>query len=388
MSSWRDATGVTAASGELEDATHALSAAASGADDRYAVALDRWLSLGGADLEARTGELLAELGLPDRVLDQPTTTLSGGQAARLELAAVLLSRFDVYLFDEPTNDLDLDGLERLERFVDDVEAGMVVVSHDRAFLERTITSVLELDEHTHRATRYEGGWLAYLDEKGLARRHAEEAYGRYVGQRDDLRERARRQRAWTREGISRAVKRPRDNDKNLKAKYIASAEGRSGDAKRTDRMFVVIALALGRLRRTPLRTRDWLLLGLGLSTFSWWVLIVFGAWLFLLDRRPSLRIEKRWQFNTAQIALAMLSIAAIAVLISAIPFGLLGEPDMGLVYGRRACPVCRSHGRAAAAAVRHLRVHLVLQARDAAVGVVAVVRAAAVVAVGVEAVCE
>ncbi len=51
-------------------------------------------------------------------------------------------------------------------------------------------------------------------------------------------------------------------------------------------LFVVIALALGRLRRTPLRTRDWLLLGLGLSTFSWWVLIVFGAWLFLLDRRP------------------------------------------------------------------------------------------------------
>ena len=103
-------------------------------------------------------------------------------------------------------------------------------------------------------------------------------------------------------------------------------------------LFVVIALALGRLRRTPLRTRDWLLLGLGLSTFSWWVLIVFGAWLFLLDRRASLRIEKRWQFNTAQIVLAMFSIAAIAVLISAIPFGLLGEPDMGLVHGPQGLP--------------------------------------------------
>ena len=103
-------------------------------------------------------------------------------------------------------------------------------------------------------------------------------------------------------------------------------------------LFVVIALALGRLRRTPLRTRDWLLLGLGLSTFSWWVLIVFGAWLFLLDRRPTLRIEKRWQFNTAQIVLAMFSIAAIAVLISAIPFGLLGEPDMGLAPGPQGLP--------------------------------------------------
>ncbi len=103
-------------------------------------------------------------------------------------------------------------------------------------------------------------------------------------------------------------------------------------------LFVVIALALGRLRRTPLRTRDWLLLGLGLSTFSWWVLIVFGAWLFLLDRRGGLHFEKRWQFNTAQVVLAAFSIAALAVLVSAIPYGLLGEPDMGLINAGRDLP--------------------------------------------------
>jgi hypothetical protein len=103
-------------------------------------------------------------------------------------------------------------------------------------------------------------------------------------------------------------------------------------------LFVVVALALGRLRRTPLRTRDWLLLGLGLSTFSWWVLIVFGAWLFLLDRRPGLRFEQRWQFNAAQVVLALFSVAALAVLISAIPFGLLGEPDMGLAHGPQGLP--------------------------------------------------
>ncbi|HKU15492.1 MAG TPA: hypothetical protein VJQ52_13930 [Steroidobacteraceae bacterium] len=95
-------------------------------------------------------------------------------------------------------------------------------------------------------------------------------------------------------------------------------------------LFVVIAVALGRLRRTPLRTRDWLLLGLGLSTFSWWVLIVFGAWLFILDRRPELRIETRWQFNAVQVLLGLLSLVALGVLVSAIPYGLLGEPDMGL----------------------------------------------------------
>jgi hypothetical protein len=97
-------------------------------------------------------------------------------------------------------------------------------------------------------------------------------------------------------------------------------------------LFVVVALALGRVRRTPLRTRDWLLLGLGLSTFSWWVLIVFGAWLFVLDRRHEISIQKRWQFNTAQVLLAAFSLAALGVLISAIPYGLLGEPDMGVLY--------------------------------------------------------
>jgi hypothetical protein len=98
-------------------------------------------------------------------------------------------------------------------------------------------------------------------------------------------------------------------------------------------VFIVIALALGRVRRTPLGTRDWLLLGLGLSTFSWWVLFVFGAWLFVLDRRPAVRIEKRWRFNTAQVLLAVFSVAALGILVSAIPYGLLGEPDMGVIGG-------------------------------------------------------
>lgn len=95
-------------------------------------------------------------------------------------------------------------------------------------------------------------------------------------------------------------------------------------------LFAIIAVVLGRLRRTPLRTRDWLLLGLGLSTFSWWVLIVFGGWLFVLDRRHALQIQTPWRFNAAQILLGVFSVAALGVLISAIPYGLLGQPDMGI----------------------------------------------------------
>ncbi len=243
-------TGVAAADLELGAATAALASSRPGADDRYAVALERWLQLGGADLEARAGEVWADLGLPPGLLAQPTATLSGGQAARLELAAVLLSQFDVYLLDEPTNDLDLDGLDRLEGFVEQLQAPVVLVSHDRAFLERTVTSVVELDDHTHRATRFEGGWSSYQAEQVVARRHAEEAYTGYASKRSDLEERARRQRAWTREGIARAVKHPKDGDKHIRRKAIASAEGRSHDAKRTDR-------ALERLDRVDKPWEGW-----------------------------------------------------------------------------------------------------------------------------------
>ena len=129
-------TGVAAAERELDAATAALSAdAGEVAGERYAAALEHWLALGGADLAERSGAVLADLGVALPV-EQQMTTLSGGQAARVGLAALLLSRFDVLLLDEPTNDLDLDGLERLERFVSSQRAGVVLVSHDREFLAR------------------------------------------------------------------------------------------------------------------------------------------------------------------------------------------------------------------------------------------------------------
>jgi ATPase subunit of ABC transporter with duplicated ATPase domains len=226
--------GVTVASHELEAATRAVAADEPGAADRYAVALERWLDVGAPDFDTRAQVTWADLGLPADVLERPMAVLSGGQAARAELAATLLSRFDVFLLDEPTNDLDLDGLRRLEDFVLALTAGVVIVSHDRTFLERTVTSVLEIDEHDHTARRFDGGWTAYLDERAAARRHAEEAYATYADQRDALAERARRQRAWARAGVARAVNHPDDGDKHIKRWRVASAEARAGDARRTE----------------------------------------------------------------------------------------------------------------------------------------------------------
>jgi ATPase subunit of ABC transporter with duplicated ATPase domains len=224
-------TGVADAGVEL----HAATAVIESEPDRYSTALDRWLALGGADLDARVGPLWSELGLPAVLLDQDMTTLSGGQAARASLAAILLAQFDVFLLDEPTNDLDFDGLERLERFVDGLAGGLVVVSHDRAFLQRTITSVLELDEHDHTARLYDGGWLAYLDERATARRHAEEAYDEYVEKRRTLEDRRRAQRQWAITGARTLKKRPRDNDKAQRDFFTNRTEKQAAKVRITEK---------------------------------------------------------------------------------------------------------------------------------------------------------
>jgi ATPase subunit of ABC transporter with duplicated ATPase domains len=228
-------TGVAAADQELEAATLALSTGEAGGEDRYSDALERWLALGAADLESRIGGVWAELGLARRLVDQPMASLSGGEAARVGLAALLLARFDVFLLDEPTNDLDLDGLARLEAWVGEQDAPVVLVSHDRAFLRRTVTHVAELDPFTHRLAVFAGGWDAYLAERTVAARHAQERYEEYADRRDALAGRAQREREWATRGRSKAKRRPADNDKNVRAFTVDQTEQLAGKAARTER---------------------------------------------------------------------------------------------------------------------------------------------------------
>ncbi|GCD19789.1 ABC transporter ATP-binding protein [Cellulomonas algicola] len=228
-------TGVAAAQTEMDDASHALAAEEPGADDRFTEALERWMSLGGADLDARLGVVADDLGLTVD-LDLPMTALSGGQAARVGLAALLLSRFDLYLLDEPTNDLDTDGLHRLEEFVDRVQAPVVVVSHDREFLARTVTRVVEIDRSLQRVATYGGSYDAYLDERSTARRQARAAFEDYATRRDALQARARTQRAWMEKGVRNARRKATDNDKNVKHHRGETSEKQAAKARQTDRM--------------------------------------------------------------------------------------------------------------------------------------------------------
>jgi ATPase subunit of ABC transporter with duplicated ATPase domains len=193
------------------------------ADEAYATALDHWLASGAPDLDDRAPAVLAELGL-DVGGEALMTSLSGGQAARVALAALLLSRFDVVLLDEPTNDLDLAGLERLEAFVRGLRAGVVLVSHDREFLARCVTRVVELDLAQNAVSVHDGGYESYLEEREVARRHAREAHEEFADTKADLERRARTQREWSSKGVRNAMKKSPDNDKIRRAASIDSAE--------------------------------------------------------------------------------------------------------------------------------------------------------------------
>ena len=149
----------------------------------YTEALERYLLLGGEDFDARAGAVLDDVGLGRRA-DRELTTLSGGEAARAALAAILLARFDVFLLDEPTNNLDFAGLDRLERFLDELAAGVVLVSHDRAFLDRTVTRVVELEAETRKVHEYAGTWSDYEAARERARGQHQAAYADYVIERD------------------------------------------------------------------------------------------------------------------------------------------------------------------------------------------------------------
>jgi ATPase subunit of ABC transporter with duplicated ATPase domains len=228
-------TGVAAADDAMQAAAGALAAGTPGAEDAYSRGLERWLALGGADLDERADAVVTGLGL--RVsLDHEMTGLSGGQAARAGLASLLLSRYDVFLLDEPTNDLDLDGLARLEEFVAGLRAGTVLVSHDREFLTRTVTRIVEIDLSQQQVMAFGGGYAAYLAERGVQRQHARADYDEYAARRAGLQERARSQRAWMEKGVKNARRKQPDNDKIGRKFRTEATEKQAAKARQTERL--------------------------------------------------------------------------------------------------------------------------------------------------------
>lgn len=170
-------TGCAQATKDMDDAAAALGAPAESGDDGvdpadvYATALDRWLASGAADLNDRLPAVLADLGFElegEQAEQVLMTSLSGGQAARVGLAALLLSRFDIVLLDEPTNDLDVQTLGSLENALLEFPGCAVVVSHDRWFLDRVATHILAYEgteENPANWYWFEGNFESYQRNK-------------------------------------------------------------------------------------------------------------------------------------------------------------------------------------------------------------------------------
>ena len=162
--------------------------------------------------EQRARRVAAKVGLAAELLDRRAGSLSGGQRARLALAAILLSRSDVLLLDEPTNDLDFAGLELLERFLAATRSALLVVSHDRELLDRVATRIVELEEGATGIREWAGGWSEYerARERTRLRQYAE--HERHEAERDRLAEQARRMSEWERRGYGQGRKKKKGKD--------------------------------------------------------------------------------------------------------------------------------------------------------------------------------
>ncbi|MEZ5085884.1 MAG: ABC-F family ATP-binding cassette domain-containing protein [Tessaracoccus sp.] len=152
---------------------------------------------GGYAAESEAARITANLGLPDRVLNQPLKTLSGGQRRRIELARILFSAADTLLLDEPTNHLDADSVIWLRGYLQSFPGGLVVISHDVELLDAVVTKVFHLDANRAALDQYAMNWKRYLlqretDEKRRKRElaNAERKASQLMAQADKMRAKA------------------------------------------------------------------------------------------------------------------------------------------------------------------------------------------------------
>ncbi|MDI2098147.1 ABC-F family ATP-binding cassette domain-containing protein [Ruicaihuangia caeni] len=132
---------------------------------RYGRLTDRFLALGGYAAEAEAASIASNLNLPDRILDQPLKTLSGGQRRRIELARILFSDASTMILDEPTNHLDADSVVWLREFLKGYSGGFIVISHDIELVGETVNKVFYLDANRQVIDIYNMGWKHYLRQR-------------------------------------------------------------------------------------------------------------------------------------------------------------------------------------------------------------------------------
>lgn len=188
--------------------------------EEYGQVSTRFQDAGGYELDYRIDTILAGLHVDYLPREREVSTLSGGERARIGLAALLLRAPDLLLLDEPTNHLDFASLAWLESYLAEYRGGILMVSHDRQFLNRTVNRICELDEHTRQIKEYTGNYDAYVAARVAERRKWEEDYARQQEEVHDLRKRVKEAALHAR----RNYHTPRDNNKFAKHYFEQSVQ--------------------------------------------------------------------------------------------------------------------------------------------------------------------
>src|SRR5256885_11582772 len=157
--------------------------------EEYGHVSTRFQDRGGYELDYKIDTVLQGLRISYLPRTQAVETLSGGEKERIGLATLLLRSPDLLLLDEPTNHLDIASVEWLETYLSHYTGAIIVVSHDRQFLNRSVNQVFEIDEHSHQLKQYEGNYDAYASAKEAERAKWEEDYERQQEEIKELRKR-------------------------------------------------------------------------------------------------------------------------------------------------------------------------------------------------------
>ena len=198
---------VTAVSRELEEIRQRMDAGEHSDSllRRYDALTNRFDLLGGYDCETRLAKVSNGLHISPAQRQQPFSSLSGGEQTRIRLAVMILRETDILLLDEPTNHLDMDSIEWLEDYLDHYKGTVLAVSHDRYFLDRTVTRIVELD---HGGVEfYNGNYSFYVTEKEARYKLQLKQYEKEQAKIAQLEKAADQPSAWAYSGMDKTYKR-------------------------------------------------------------------------------------------------------------------------------------------------------------------------------------
>ena len=172
---------VSAVAAELHSLEHAMADPAREGEldkliERFGEVQARFDELGGYSLEGRAKEILAGLGFTEEMMDGDVGALSGGWKMRVALARILLMKPDAMLLDEPSNHLDLESIIWLENFLKGFDGAILMTSHDREFMNRIVTKIIEID--SGELTTYSGNFDFYEQQRAINDKQAEAQYAR------------------------------------------------------------------------------------------------------------------------------------------------------------------------------------------------------------------